>query len=301
MKLLEALYFAFEIKSRECREKTVLDYGSYLNRFAKYWVGLGKEHSLLEDFTKQDAITYLDYVFTVKKISAVTRNNHFRKLRAMFYVLVERDLIQKNPFTGVKKLRTEKKKRRTFTPTESSIICNYLKDTDKGLLLAVSLCYYCALRNAELRRLKIEDISLEKGIITLDGARTKNKNLANITIPNHLIGFLKEIRLKKYPAHYFVFGPKLQPSEKQAGKNKITSAHKEVINTLTQFGVLTDSEHKTFYSWKDTAARDMIEEGISAPALMKHFRHASLETTQRYLESFGVKNERIKDIKRNLF
>lgn len=215
--------------------------------------------------------------------------------------MVECDLITKNPFTGVKKLRTEKKKRRTFSPVERSIICNYLKETNEGLLLAISLCYYCALRNAELRRLKIEDISLEKGIITLDGTRTKNKNLANITIPNHLIEFLHKIRINRYPANYFVFGPKLTPSLKQTGKNCITSTHRKVMDTLTQCNILTDSENKTFYSWKDTAARDMIEEGISAPALMKHFRHSSLETTQRYLESFGVKNERIKEIRTNLF
>jgi hypothetical protein len=45
----------------------------------------------------------------------------------------------------------------------------------------------------------------------------------------------------------------------------------------------------------------MIEEGINAAALMKHFRHASLETTQKYLESFGVKNDRIRDLKTKIF
>ncbi|MFT5876026.1 MAG: hypothetical protein ACI8WT_005028 [Clostridium sp.] len=45
----------------------------------------------------------------------------------------------------------------------------------------------------------------------------------------------------------------------------------------------------------------MIEEGINAVALMKHFRHKSLETTQRYLESFGTTNEQIKELKSKLF
>jgi hypothetical protein len=45
----------------------------------------------------------------------------------------------------------------------------------------------------------------------------------------------------------------------------------------------------------------MIEEGVNAAALMKHFRHASLETTQKYLESFGVKNDRIRELKSKIF
>ena len=54
-------------------------------------------------------------------------------------------------------------------------ICNYLKGNDKGLLLAVSLCYYCGLRPSEIRRLKVGDIDLKKGVIILDGTETKNK------------------------------------------------------------------------------------------------------------------------------
>ena len=45
----------------------------------------------------------------------------------------------------------------------------------------------------------------------------------------------------------------------------------------------------------------MIEEGVNAAALMKHFRHVSLETTQKYLESFGIKNDRIKNLKTKIF
>lgn len=301
MKLLEALTLAVDIKARESRRKTAMDYACFLNRFSIYWAALGNKDSLLEDFNKQQAMQYLDYVILVKKVSPVTRNNYLKAMRVFFFVLVDRQYIDKNPFSGIKKLKAPQKRRRVFSKAECSVICNFLKDSDNGLLLAISLCYYCALRPAELRRLKIEDISLKTGLVTLDGTMTKNKDLATITMPNHLITFLKEINISKYPANYYVFGSDLQPNPIQTGITSITRKHRDVLRKLAQYRLLTDIENKSFYSWKDTAARDMIEEGINAAALMKHFRHSSLETTQKYLESFGTKNDRIKELKSKLF
>jgi len=241
-------------------------------------------------------------VLLKKKVVAVTRNNYLQAMRLLFYVLVDREYIDKNPFAGLKKLKATQKRRKVFTKAERSIICNFLKGQNDELLLAISLCYYCALRPAEIRRLKIGDIDLQKGIITLDGEQTKNKDLATITMPNHLVEFMQEIRIKRYPAEYYVFsGPELKAGLTQCGTNRIAYVHKTVIEKLAMYDMLVDTDGKTFYSWKDTAARDMIEEGINAAALMKHFRHKSLETTQRYLESFGTTNEQIKELKSKLF
>lgn len=301
MKLIEGLKIALELKKHEARKKTILDYSSLLERFTKYWEELGNIDSHLEDFTKLDALQYLDYVLLKKKVAPITRNNYLINMKSLFYVLVDRGYINNNPFVGIKRLKVPQKKRRVFSSAETGIICNFLKDKDNGLLLAISLCYYCALRPAELRRLKIEDIDVKTGMITLSGESTKNKNLARITMPNHLIDFLKEIRITKYPLEYFVFGKDLLPAPARCGVNTICNKHRIVLKQLATYNLLTDIENKSFYSWKDTAARDMIEEGVNAAALMKHFRHSSLETTQRYLESFGVKNDRIRELKSKIF
>ena len=301
MKLIEGLEIAFELKKYESRRKTTLDYSSLITRFIKYWTDLGNVNTELNNFNKQDAFRYLDHILLKQKVLPVTRNNYLTRMKALFYVLVDREYITNNPFAGIKLIKITQKKRRVFSSAETSIICNFLKDKDNGLLLAISLCYYCALRPAELRRLKIEDIDLRTGMITLDGRQTKNKNLACITMPNHLIDFLKEIRINKYPLEYFVFGTGLRPMTVPCGANAISDRHRAVLKQLAEYKLLTDIKDKTFYSWKDTAARDMIEEGINAAALMKHFRHSSLETTQKYLESFGVKNDRIRELKSKIF
>jgi integrase len=301
MKLIEAIEFAFELKAKESRRHSIVTYSSFVHIFKNYLKETGKAEYQLKDFSRQEAIQYLDHVLIKRKVSALTRNNYLKAMKVLFFVLVDREYITENPFSGIKKLKIEKKRRTVFSRSESGIICNYLKGNDNGLLLAISLCYYCALRPAEIRRLKVQDIDLKTGIITLDGTNTKNKNLARITMPNHLISFCEEIGIKKHPAHYHIMGYQLQPAMEPCGFNTIRRTHLIVLRELEKYKLLTDIKNKSFYSWKDTAARDMIEEGVNAAALMRHFRHASLETTQKYLESFGVQNDRIRDLKSKIF
>jgi len=183
MKLITALELAFELKAKESRRNTILSYSSFISIFDQYLKDTNKRHYYLADFNKQEAMQYLDYVLIHRNVSALTRNNYLKAMRVLFFVLVDRDYIQSNPFSGIKKLKIEQKRRTVFSPAECGIICNFLKGKDNGLLLAISLCYYCALRPAEIRRLKIGDIDLKKGFITLDGTNTKNKHLTRITMP----------------------------------------------------------------------------------------------------------------------
>jgi len=301
MKLLRALEKAFEIKSMECRRETMLDYRSYLNNFKGYLTHVEQKDIVLLDFGKRNALEYLDYLLLEKQHQPITRNNNLRGMKVLFNVLKGREYVEENPFIGIKMLQVKQKRRKVFSKTESKIITNYLKQTDQELLLAVSLCYYCALRRTEMRRLKIENINLEKGLILLDGTQTKNKKLGSITLPPHFNKYLKEIRIDKYPAHYYVFSKNLLRGETPCATNAIPKRHREMLRSLHAQGLLYDIEGKSFYSWKDTAARDMIEAGVSAPTLQKHFRHSSLTTTQRYLESFGVKNEQISGWEKELF
>ena len=301
MKLIKALELAFELKAKESRRNTILCYSSFISIFDSYLKATNKSHYQLSDFNKKEAMQYLDYVLINRKVSALTRNNYLKAMKVLFFVLVDREYIETNPFSGIKKLKIEKKRRTVFSRAECGIICNFIRGKDDGLLLAISLCYYCALRPAEIRRLKVQDIDLKTGIITLDGTNTKNKNLARITMPNHLVEFCKEIGIKKYPANFHIMGYQLRPGVEPCGHNTIRRTHLKVLRQLKEYQLLSDIENKSFYSWKDTAARDMIEEGVNAAALMKHFRHASLETTQKYLESFGVKNDRIRELKSKIF
>ena len=117
MKLLEALVFAFEIKAQECSHETMLDYRSYITNFKTYWSIKEDFNSLLSDFSKRNALHYLDFLLMEKKHEAITRNNNLRGMKVLFNVLTVREYIPENPFVGIKPLKVKKKRRKQKRPS----------------------------------------------------------------------------------------------------------------------------------------------------------------------------------------
>lgn len=300
-RLTKALRIAQAIKGTQIRDKSLQEYRNLIDRFEDYLKEKNMQDMFCEDFTQLHAIRYLDHILLTRNISALTRNNYVRVLRALFYVLMERHYIYSNPFVGIKKLRETQKMRTYFEDAEKSIIINHIKYQDPKLLLAVALCYYCAIRPTELRRLKISNINIKDGLIQMDGAQTKNHECAAITIPTLLIPLLKEQEFQKYPSSWYVFGKEtLKPAAHPCGRDTISKKHKKIIDELYKYRFLHDIKGKTFYSWKDTAAKDLIGEGLNILELKEHFRHKEIKTTQRYLQAYGGVIPKVRDTKNNI-
>ncbi len=301
-RLIKALRIAQSIKATQIRDKSLQEYRNFIDRFEEYLKEKDMHDMFCEDFTQLHAIRYLDHILLTRKVGALTRNNYVRVLRALFYVLLERQYIYSNPFVGIKRLRETQKQRTAFTDGEKRIIIQHIKCQDPKLLLAVALCYYCAIRPTELRRLKVGNIQLKAGLITMDGTQTKNHELAAITIPTLLMPLLESHELHKYPQNWYLFGKEtLKPAAQQCGRDTISKRHKKVVTDLHKYRFLSgDIVGKTFYSWKDTAARDLIGEGLNILELKDHFRHKEIKTTQRYLQMYAGVNPKIRDIKNNI-
>ncbi|BDS10088.1 tyrosine-type recombinase/integrase [Aureispira anguillae] len=300
--IIVALRIAQRIKSTYIRYKSLQEYKNFIDRFEEYLKLKELDDLKISEFTKAHAIRYLDDVLLTRKVNAQTRNNYMRAMKALFYTLAERDYIEVNPFAAIKTLKETQKKRRTFTYSEKQTIIQYIKQDNKELLLAVCLCYYCAIRPAELRRLKVGNLDLKIGLIQMDGSQTKNKENATITIPKVLLPLLNSYHLNSYPKSWYLFGAgALKPAANPCGRDTISKKHKRVIKNLHLYGFLKDVEGKTFYSWKDTAARDLIEQGLNIMDLKQHFRHKELATTQRYLQAYGGVNDSIRDMENKIF
>ena len=295
--LLKALQLSAELKRSYVRPKTAQEYKNHLERFEIYLKSKKLDKMKLEDFDKNQAIFYLDDVLVNRKVLTMTRNNYMRVMKALFGTLVEREYILINPFAGIPRLKETKKKRRTFSKEEKQVIIKYVKSKDKRLFLAICLCYYCAIRPVELRRLKLSNIDLKSGLIQMDGSQTKNKECATITIPKVLVAVLESLELSAYPKDYYLFGANnLEPNIKPSGRDTISKRHQAALKELERYGFLSDMENKTFYSWKDTSAKDLIEQGLNILDLKQHFRHKEISTTQKYIEMHTGLNIKIRDI-----
>lgn len=306
--IIDAMQVALNFKNKTEREHTRITYGSFTNIFCEWLNEHGLAQMKISDFDRIKAIEFLDWVIMERKnrhgkpVGSRTYNNYIINLRSLFFVLVERKYLKQNPFSNHKKRKEEAKLRHPFEQQDSNTIAQYVYKHNRPVYLAILLISHCGMRLSELRRMRIRDIDLERGMVILNGNQTKNKDLAFITIPSTALNAIRDFDLSQFPASYFLFGQGLKPHPKlPCGRNTISDRFREMLETMVKEGILKSKEGYTAYSWKDTGAIAMVRAGLDILAIQKHLRHKSLATTQQYLQTLGIINRDIRDFKGVIF
>jgi len=282
-----ALLFVLEIKKTTCRSRTHHTYKHLITFFIGYLEKKGLKNITLDCFNSHHAQAFLDYAKSEKGIANRTYNYYAMHMRIFFNFLIERDYTTFNPFQKIKKLTVEESEITCFTPKELHLIRTDLREKDFDLYIISCFIFYCAIRPAELMRLRVMDIKLDKDLIIIPANANKNKKYQTVTIPEPFKRELLKFGLN-YPGEYYLFTRHLQRGKKQAAPTRIAGYWREWAD---QVGI-----SKNIYSLKHTAAGMLIESGCDIRDLQLHFRHSSLEMTQIYAEKFKNRpGERLKN------
>ena len=215
-------------------------------------------------------------------------------LRSFFTELVNREIIQVNPFSNIKEKKTDAKMRRSLSEFEQKVIVKEIFERDKLLMLAVLMIYHCFIRPTELRRLRFKHFDLQKSTINMPGQITKNRDASIVTIPKVMTGFLFEYGFHKFHPNLLVFGAGGVPDHHTPiGEHTLNNRHQAILRELKRRNELQDIAGISLYSWKDTGAMDMLSAGLSIVDLKNQIRHKNLQDTQLYLKALSDVNERI--------
>lgn len=250
----------------------------------------------LSDFSRRDAQTFLDWLTEggTKRANGVahrgermkgqTLKNYRSGLRSLFTELEDRELVDKNPWSRTKTIAVEEAIRRPMTEQERKTVFNALYSANPFLLLGVLFQYYCAIRPGEMRRLKFRMIDLEAGLVQMPPDVTKNHNRGAVTIPSEFAEILRAYSVGTFPADWWIFGRHLKPHPSvQMGEKTLSNAHRIILQNLAASGALASIEGLQFYSWKDNCGVSLVDGAVDIDDIRIHFRHKSLDYTQRYL------------------
>lgn len=290
----EALAIAEAIKCDSDRYYTVKDYKSTCKIFLSWASKKEYDEIPILEFSRGKALEFLDYVKFKRKCSNRTYNNYLIRVKALFYTLVEREYLNKNPFKGIKPKRNETKKRRVFTAEEQQVVANYIQQHEYWLYTALLLQFYCYIRPIELTRLKFKYFNLEKGLIDLPAQITKSKKRRVVTIPLIAIPHFLDERFAQNPLNYLLFGDHLKPAYKsrvgeKAIYDRLYRLHKKIIALLEETGKIEDATGLTWYSWKDTG---MTNSDASLYADMRQAGHQDPKITMIYKQdAFNINEE----------
>lgn len=283
----EALDFVFAYKSKFIRPRSIPQYRNRIKILKEWLEAGGLLQSYIFDFTESRAHDFMNHLLMSKNISARTYNNYLLDYRTFFNTLVRNNYINKNPFQAVAKLPTTETAKRPFTDRELTSYIEHTKEHDYKMYIISMYTYCCGLRPAEICRLKVRDVHLEKGFIHISGEMSKNKQIGIIPIPGF---FLQELRkyLDGQQPNYYLCGHGLVPSQRKTFPTRIAERFRQIAN---QIGI---SNEVVFYALKDTAADRLIASGFSSKDIRDLFRHSNISVTDAYLKKRNMMvNERL--------
>lgn len=280
----EAFTEALTIKNATTGKRTNSTYKSLSGIFLK-WLLLKKYNTLRpRELNKYHAQEFLDYLLTVKKLSARTHNNYLVAMRTLFECFFTRDYVDVNVWKKMPKLRTKESSFSFFNANDRKEIAEHLIKEHYPLYCVSLLIYYCFLRPAEIVRLRISDIDFEKNQIIVKGSQSKNGKTQIVVMHQNLVDSLRKLELDKYPGDYFIFATtkRLLPSPKEIAPTRIADAwrwHVKEKHNVTQ----------NIYDFKHTGVGEALESGIHTRDIQLQIRHASLDETQNYLNKISNK------------
>lgn len=282
--LPEALEIIFKMEEPGWSKKTISTYKSSRKIFETFLQSKDWHKRTVADFNKSMAKSYSDWL--LPKYDLTTHNNHIAMAGTFFGYMVEREILEINPFARIKKKRDGAGGHLPFNASQIKTIKDYCSKSYPTALLFTEFTLETLMRSAELRKLRISDIDFDKGIIEIvnnkrSGRTTKDKQTRRIEISKPLLQKMKK-HCAGNPKEFLVFGKGFLPCGHNGWKTDISKEYTEILRGLG-FGPAF-----TLYSLRHTGTASKAGEGVSIYKLMQILGHSSIDVTEVYLRGLGM-------------
>ena len=269
-------YLDKAVAKGQLKPKTAYDYRSRLRQIELYQEETGNELQQANQFCREWAVDYLDYLLYDKDVTPRTRNNHRTYLSTIGAWLVERRYLTQNPIEEIRMLREDVKYREPLSVSQLQQLKEYLNDRNPYFLLACLMVYYANIRPEELRNIQLGDISIAQQKVTVRAEISKNRKTQSVGLHDELVRLM--IRLRTFEGTVdqdYLFSNDLHPGKQQAYINRFRLEWRKVREALHW------DDRYQFYSLKDSGIRD----GINAMGLLyarDQARHSDVAVTNLY-------------------
>ena len=268
------------------RKSTYNNYKYFITAFTEYLSIYQKNVKFISDISTLICDHFLDRIYIEKEKSARTYNFYLMCMRTFFNFCLSKGFIKESPVKNTKS-KTIKEKTRVVLNQKEKKQLQLLREDNFHFYVFCMTTYYCFIRPNELKKLKVENVNIEKNYITIPSSISKNRKTENVTIPNIFIEELKE-HIGKASKDLFLFGKKFVP-----GKQAVTNLfyHWEKVRKEYHF-----RKEVQFYSLKDTGITDMLNAGVPAIKVRDQARHSDLKITEIYTARNNSADETVKNI-----
>ncbi len=292
-----AITLAFDVRTDSDRRNTIKTVKTVYNAFTKWMKERKLQELPIADFTPLLAQEWLDWLRKPvplgtknrlrnnKRMANTTWNSYLEKIKSMFNVMVDRELIYKSPFSKFKNRREEPKQRRPVTPDEIAALIVWMKANDPNLLAVCLHLYVMMIRPVELRRIKVHEVDYSSGVLTVNQEHAKMRRARHATVPESLRELMIQ-RLETASSTDYLFGSDLAPSPTKAGTNLMYNRHRKALEACS----IDYQSGATLYSWKDSGITHMAQ-ALGMFAAQSQAGHTNSRITERYVHRAKVNQD----------
>jgi site-specific recombinase XerD len=278
--VLRDKFIAFK-KAEGVRPATMTTYTHHVDKFVRWCEDTGRAKKYSGTFLKIDAVSYMDYV-----LEQGNSNRHYdntiKNMRVFFSWALEHCFCKENPFSMVKPLPKEKKRRILIDAATRKRITAYCETNCPHYLIVLKLVYYSAMRPKEISNIQLKHINIQRHYILVPEESAKNKKSRCATITKDLVDALLPI-MKKYPnGDTYLFGSRegCLPSEQRVSMARFRKKWDELRENLSL------PKEMQLYSLRDTGITDLLHAGIDQLTVQHHADHSSLAIQQIYTDHY---------------
>ena len=275
--LAEALDQWDRSKIRQLRHSSPYSYTSMTSVLREWCRQQGLLDKVVQAFGQAEAAAFMHHVGDVRLVGNRTYNNYITYGRMLWSWFQERQLATGDPFAPIRKRKAPRKSRTYLTDSERRELVAWVCEHDPHFLLPILLVYGCLIRPAELKRLRVGHVDLQRQVISLPAEITKSGTERTPAIPDWMLPYLQAAGLQHLPAKTWLVGHLVMPGDKPVARNTM---HRRWCRLRA---ALHWPSTKQLYSLRDTGIIQLLRDGVDLLHVMQQAGHTDVATTNSYL------------------
>jgi site-specific recombinase XerD len=267
--------------SEGCRPTTLTQYKSVTDLWLRWCEDNGLADRYSGTYLRAHAVRYMDDVLELGHRHR-SYNNTLKVMKAFFQWSLEHLYAKENPFIGMKTLKKEPKIRILIPPEARQKIAAHYGQVRPAMIIVCQLVYSSAIRPAEIMKIQLKHIHLDRHYIVIPSENAKNHKERYASITPSLDGLLTPVMAKYKNLDLYLFGKNenLDPDVSPVAKQYFQKSWERMRKAT---GLPKEMQ---LYSLRDTGLTDLIHAGVDQLTVQHHADHSSLAIQNIYTDHF---------------
>lgn len=275
----QALTNVLEFRKSSMAETAYKSFKSHIKGFKQWLIEQGYSYLQSKEIGKRHIMEFLFTIQSKNNLTNRTVNNYLIDIRSCYSVMKKLEYLHENPADDIPFLLAKSDKHEVFDMDLLKKVADYMSEHQPYLQLYCRFIWM-GFRPIEITRLRISDINLKAGTISIRASNEKTGDKKYRPILKTFRTEIENMQLDKYPNSYYLFSAKKRPDAIGTSRDYFTDKFEKVKKYFDL------PPNYTMYGLRHTMAVELAKSGEPLVNIMKITGHRTLTALESYLRKY---------------